>query len=486
VRPLRTALVAACAGLLALGAASAEAARPFQTGFNQFPTTAFSGSQAVAGFGLVKAAGGSIVKLHLDWAMVGATQPADETDPADPAYNWASFDQLVVNTVANGVRPLVQIDRAPAWASGADARTDPNPAAFGRFAEAAARRYDGTFDPPEDGVGNPLPRVKLWQAWNEPNYARFLLPQRTAGKLSSPKLYRTMVNAFATGVKNANPGNLVMAGGMGPFRQTNNAAPFAFMQQMLCLNSKLKGVKGCGPVKLDIWSTHPYTSGAPTRHAYGPSDASLGDLPDMQRYLKAAVKAKKIVSNGAVLFWIDEFGWDSNPPDPKAIPASLHRRWTAEVQYRLWKAGITALLLHQLADNEWTGACGDPFQSGLFGYAADIANAQPKGSVQAFRFPFVALRESKRNRVWGRTPTSKPATVTVQRRRGSTWRSVGTLKADRYGIFNGLWKKSWSTGLLRARVGTEYSSPFELRKRLPNPFYNPFGSAPPAGGCPPR
>jgi hypothetical protein len=383
------------------------------------------------------------------------------------------------------VIPLVQVDRAPLWAAGADERTDPDPAAFGRFATAAAHRYDGTFDPtPDDGIVNPLPRVKFWQAWNEPNYDRFLRPQRTGGKLSSPTLYRKLVNAFANGVKSANPGNLVMAGGMGPFRQTDNAAPFAFMRLMLCLDPKLKPVKGCGPVKFDIWSTHPYTSGAPTRHAFGPSDASLGDLPDMQRYLKAAVKGHKVVSKGAVQFWIDEFGWDSNPPDPQAVPAALHRRWTAEVQYRLWKAGITVLLLHQLADNEWTGPCGDPFQSGLFGYSTDIATAPAKGSTVAFRFPFVAFREAKKNRVWGRTPTSKPATVAVQRRRGATWRTVGVLKADRYGIFTGLWKKSWSTGWLRARTGSEVSASFELKKRLPNPFYNPFGSTRPPGGCP--
>lgn len=485
MRPLRTALVAACAGALALGASSAHAARPFQTGFNQFPTSAFTGAQAADGFALVKSAGGSIVKLHLDWAVVAAIQPADETAPDDPAYAWGSFDQLVRDTVAAGLRPLVQVDRAPPWASGGDPRTDPNVAAFGRFATAAARRYDGTFDPTDDGIVNPLPRVKFWQVWNEPNYHRFLQPQRTNGKLSSPKLYRRLVNSLSNGVKSVIPANLVMAGGMGPFRQSQNAAPFAFMRLMLCLDTKLRPVKGCGPVRFDIWSTHPYTSGAPTRHALGPSDASLGDLPDMQRYLRAAVKGKKVLSNGAVQFWIDEFGWDSAPPDPAAVPTTLHRRWTAEVQYRLWKTGITALLLHQLADNEWTGPCGDPFQSGLFGYADQILNAQPKGSVQAFRFPFVALRESKRNRIWGRTPTSAPGTVVVQRRSGSTWRYVGALKANRYGVFTALWKKSWKTGWLRARFSGELSAPFELKKRLPNPFYNPFGSAPPPGGCPP-
>jgi hypothetical protein len=65
----------------------------------------------------------------------------------------------------------VDIVDAPGWAepSGVAHGTTPNPSAFGDFARAAASRYGGSF------AG--LPRVRYWQAWNEPNLNLYLKPQ---------------------------------------------------------------------------------------------------------------------------------------------------------------------------------------------------------------------------------------------------------------------------------------------------------------------
>ena len=45
------------------------------------------------------------------------------------------------------------------------------------FAYAAAKRYSGSFRPATDGP--PLPAVRHWLAWNEPNNPVFLKPQFT-------------------------------------------------------------------------------------------------------------------------------------------------------------------------------------------------------------------------------------------------------------------------------------------------------------------
>ncbi len=78
---------------------------------------------------------------------------------------------------------LVSIYHAPEWAercqSEVEGICDPDPAMFADFAEAAAKRYSGDLPA--------LPRVRFWQAWNEPNLFLFFMPQFKNGKKVSPE-----------------------------------------------------------------------------------------------------------------------------------------------------------------------------------------------------------------------------------------------------------------------------------------------------------
>ena len=66
-----------------------------------------------------------------------------------------------------------------------------------------------------------LPRVKYWQGWNEPNLSLYLTPQwtRRSGKLTatSPDVYRSLLNAFYSGVKAVSKTNFVITAGTSPF-----------------------------------------------------------------------------------------------------------------------------------------------------------------------------------------------------------------------------------------------------------------------------
>ena len=117
-------------------------------------------------------------------------------------------------------------------------------------------------------------------------------------------------------------------------------------------------------------------------------------------------------------------------------------------------------------------------QSGLFfrgpsGPASDT----PKPSTQAFRFPFVALRQTRRQvRYWGRTPTSAAATVIVERSAGR----VETSGPRPDGIGRDLHRHFVSTrrtGSLRARIArrARRSVPFSLLVP-PDRDVCPFGS----------
>src|SRR5204862_440124 len=76
----------------------------------------------------------------------------------------------------------------------------------------------------------------------------------------------------------------------------------------------------------DVWSMHPYTSGSPEHHSADPNDVSIPELPNVQATLRAANSLGQIVSTNPLQFWVTEFSWDTNPPDPGAVPMKLAQR----------------------------------------------------------------------------------------------------------------------------------------------------------------
>jgi hypothetical protein len=467
----RATLLVATAMLLALPSA-AFAARPLVTGVQDFDFTQTH-------FDRVKAAGAGVVKITLSWKSVAPAAPPaafNPADPNDPNYDWEPYDSQVRAAVATGLSPLLTVEQAPPWTErdkhGSPGTGNPDPLQFGLFGEAVARRYSGTVPG--------FPRVQMFEAWNEPNASFFLYPQRSAdGSNYSPGLYREMVNSFAAGVRRVHADNVVVAGALFPFTLNRSngrtIGPYRFMREVLCLSEKLKVIPGCGPpVQFDAWSHHPYTSGDATHKAGHPDSISLGDMPRMQKLLRAAAVQHRIASRGPVKFWVTEFGWDTAPADPKGVPLGLHARWVSEALYRSWNAGVTLFVWYRLRDGPATGAV----QSGLWLRCdAGIACDQPKKtSLQSFRFPFVAYRAGKRVRVWGRTPAGAKGTVVIERSGKGGYKRLRKLRTDSAGIFKGRFRGP-RTGHLRARLGTkgEVSVPFSLR-RPPDRPVNPFGS----------
>ncbi len=109
-----------------------------------------------------------------------------------------------------------------------------------------------------------------------------------------------------------------------------------FMRALLCLQPV------CGdPAHFDIWAHHPYTSGGPNHQATRPNDVSLGDLPEMRKVLVDGIKVGHVLSATEVRFWVTEFSYESNPPDPGGLKPGLGARWTSEALYRMWRAGVT-------------------------------------------------------------------------------------------------------------------------------------------------
>lgn len=427
----------------------------------------------------VKAAGASAVRILVDWRNIAPYSEPDSwnpADPADPNYQWSLLDEQVSDTVAQGLQPLLTVVAAPQWAQDGGAVPPlnshmPDVKAYVQFTTALVNRYSGSFDA--------LPRVQYWQAWNEPNISLYLVPQLVNGQPFSTGWYRNMLNGFAGVVHTVHADNLVVSAGLAPFRdntrevltQDSDWGPLSFMRDLLCLSAQLKPT--CSTrVSFDVWAQHPYTSGGPARHAVLPNDVSLGDLPKVKAVLAAAERYGHIRSSGPVRFWVTEFSWDTNPPDPEAVPALLAQRWTAEALYRMWTNGVQLVTWLMLRDQPMATSY---LQSGLYYSGRSLAADRPKPLLAAFRFPVVGLKSTRGVYVWGRTPAGNPASVVIQVRSTSGWRRLAEIQTDPYGVFQGQYAVPFS-GWVRATLpGTTISSPpFQLAD-VPDHFYNPFG-----------
>jgi hypothetical protein len=316
--------------------------------------------------------------------------------------------------------------------------------------------------------------VRYWQVWNEPNLESFLAQPRdwAAGQ------YRAMVNAVAAAVKGVDASNVVVAGGLGPFggagvlggdRGTYGVRPLPFMRRMLCLGDGRRPRAVCHePVRFDVWAHHPYTSGAPTRQALQPGDASMGDLPEMRRLLIAAQRAGNVLAPRRVAFWATEFSWDTDPPDAGGVPPRLHARWVADAMYRMWRSGISRAFWFQLRDLPREDSI---WQSGLY-----FGDGRAKPALRAFRFPFVAFARGRSIAVWARVPQGDAQIVVIEQRRATGWRRVARVRSDEDGIVEATVRRR-RRGALRARVwdSGETSRAFSLTRPRERQF-NPFGT----------
>lgn len=457
-------VVAAVLGVLALtGPGTAKSAPPLlETGF--FDPNASAGGPGGVGYASEslaysrsRRAGATIVRIPVFW---------ERTEPNRGNYNWGELDRQVGTAVANHLKPLLVLQSAPRWAEqGSYGRTyragvnNPRPSDFGNFAAAVAARYNGILQP----------RVRLFQAWNEPNNSFFFQPQFENGRPVSPDLYRELVNAMAGSVKSVHADNLVVAGGSSPFGRTGTVAPLVFMRRLLCLSNTNK--VNCGSrTRFDIWAHHPYTSGGPTHTSYRPNDVQIGDLPRMRRALLAARRGGRIeTGQGKVRFWVTEFSWDTKPPDSRGVPSVRHARWVSEALYRMWLSGVSLVTWTQLRDYPFPAFA---YQAGFYRWEAGLDRFnKPKLSLRAFRFPFVAFRRRGGIRVWGRSPTSESVHIVIQRKTSRGWVRLARVSPNSHGIFSRRISTSKTKGIVRARwVGGRQSSvPFILFYRSPTP-----------------
>ena len=289
-------------------------------------------------FPILKDLHAQMLRVNLYWGGrygVARRQPVDRADPADPAYDWHLYDRTANFASQYGIKILFSIYGTPAWAnSGRGVNHKPeHDRALEDFAYAAAIRYSGTY-PGADG--RPLPAVRLWLAWNEPNNPVFLAPQfaRVRGKwvIQSARDYAGICSAIYTGIHaTALAGEQVACGGTAPRGNNSPRSSRPSVSPVVFL----RALKAAGLKSFDAYAHHPYygspkespTTIPPAARGARPTAVTLANIGTLISELTRLYGRKRV--------WITEYGYQTNPPDPQ-----FGVSWDRQAQYVTQAFGI--------------------------------------------------------------------------------------------------------------------------------------------------
>ncbi len=438
----------------------------------------------------IRETGASVVRIPVDWRGAVAEDPPTSFDASDPAsvdYRFAPIDAAVLSAVSAGLTPLLVVSHSPAFAEASPrwpyaypGSWAPSPAALGEFATALARRYDGSFPDPL-APGGVLPRVRLFQGWNEPNLSRYLEPQWVIEQRRwvafSALLYREMLNGFYAGIKSVEPSDTVIAAGVAPNGDPEGAGrmqPVRFLRELLCLgpgSSRRDGARrspfaSCPePPHFNVLAFHPLSVGDPNVPAPSSLDVSISDAAKITRLLTQAERLGTALPRRVKPVWVTELNWESAPQTPHGVPAVLQAQWVSRALHRLWAAGVSLVAWQFLVDpypgvraaTPTGGTVEYPRPAGLYsaGIGGNPGSARPKPFLQGFSLPFDPLRVSaKQVRVWALLMRPRAqAVLERETRAGGTWRTIARLHANSHSVLNALISLR-GAARLRLRSGT--------------------------------
>ncbi|MGH3266404.1 MAG: hypothetical protein ACRDNS_30925 [Trebonia sp.] len=405
--------------------------------------------------------GANTVRVVIPWATIAPSPGSrhrprgfDETDPNDyPQAAWAPYDAIVQAAHEDGITvDFTVTGGAPRWAEASTPPPvnegiqflawKPRAADYGRFVRAVGTRYDGRFTP--QGASAPLPAVRFWAIFNEPNFGDDLGPQATHDSrvATGPIMFRSLLNAGwkalrATGhrhdtivwgefaAQGFEPGRYPKkSGGLpGNYGQTR---PLLFIRDLYCVDTHYRQLRGRAAraagcptsargarrfrrqhpalFRASAVSDHPYPQGeSPVSRAGNKVDyAKFQDLGKLERTLDRANRVYG--SHKRYPIYNTEYGYITDPPHrgkqhyPSPAKAAYYINWAEYLSWR--QRRVASYMQYLLADPP--GDLGDysGFASGL-----EFSNGQPKPSYDAFRLPVYmphgSFSHRSRPELWG-------------------------------------------------------------------------------------
>jgi hypothetical protein len=408
------------------------------------------------GLASLRTLGVSTVRAQVQWQALAPDSASrvrprgfDASDPA--AYSTEKlrpYDELVRLAQADGIGiELLLGGHAPRWATGSGPppggpylNWKPSAHEYGLFVEAMARRYGGSFRPP--GSSSPLPAVRVWELWNEPNFGQELAPQALHGSSVAPRLYRALVDAGWSALRRAGHerdvvliGNLSPRGFSGPPSRSfpnglpgyfSTTKPLQFARALYCVDSSYRELRGRAAAVLGCpkssagsrrfralhpglflatgFGVHPYPYNLPPNQvdSKDPDFAEFGELPRLIRTLDRLHRLYR--SSTRPQLYVTEFGYITNPPNdtvhygthylsPRA--AATYLNWA---EYMSWRNPRIASTMQYLLSDPPPDSSG--FATGLLYH-----DGTAKPTLDAYRMPlYLPAPETRRGRrieVWG-------------------------------------------------------------------------------------
>lgn len=192
----------------------------------------------------IKDLGADWIRVDFNWYFIQPDNPID--------FNWEQYDRVVQAAERHDLKVLALLSYTPKWAReprcNALARNEiaarkcaPRSIdEFGRFAAAAARRYENQ-------------NVKAWEIWNEPNLTAYWKTVQPDGTLFvDPIEYARLANMAATQMR-YHTNATIITGGLAPLFEPR---PSTGMRQSDFL---AKALVHLNPDIFDGISVHPYT-----------------------------------------------------------------------------------------------------------------------------------------------------------------------------------------------------------------------------------
>jgi hypothetical protein len=378
--------------------------------------------------------GAGWLRVVLYWRDVAPAPDArdvprfDERDPR--GYDWSVYDRIIRAADARGLRVLLTVSGpVPMWATKArrDHVTRPSARRFGRFTEAAGRRYGAIVD--------------AWSIWNEPNHPQFLRPQWTGYRTpTSAALYRRLFQRGERGLASAGIGIApVLFGETAPRGTSHVVHPLVFLRRSMCLDERYRRDRPCERLRADGYAHHPYTTRAgPSFRPPNRDDVTIGSLSRMNRALHRAGRAGAI--RRGLGLWLTEFGIQSLPDETIGVPETKQAEFLA-MSERIARRNRRVVSVSQYLMRDSMPVAGErPGEMLHPGFETGLRThfGRPKRALHGFRLPCVALRGRWHTTLWGLVRGNPGGTrVTIEYRDANTgrWRTLKHDDTDRHGIW---------------------------------------------------
>jgi hypothetical protein len=435
---------------------------------------------------VMRSLGVRVARVLIAWSWLAADS-GSRTPPGNPypARRFATYDRIVRAAHADGIElDFLLTGRAPKWAAARDAPAKnpfpgawkPSAPAFGRFVETIANRYSGHYTPP--GARTPLPGVRFWEIWNEPNWAPSLEPQLALRpyRVASAGPYRLLLDAGWRALQRTGHGrdtiviaNLSPRGTPGTpsssfTAATGVASPVGFTRTLYCVDSSYRPLEGAAAAQAGCpvtaaasrsfrndhpalflasgYGIHPYPVNLPPTKAdtSDPDTIEFSQIPHLESALDRVLGAYG--SHRQMSIFNTEFGYITNPPNPGTQylhPArvAVYLNWA---EYLTWRnPRIASTMQYGLVDAHVTQSAFGPggFASALIAYTG-----QPKATFYAYRMPiFLPVTRASSGdplEVWGCArpapyafeDTHRSQSVQIQFRQNSSggFRTIRTVR----------------------------------------------------------